>query len=217
MRLDRLQRQIERLYEVSPGHAVEDFLLTDAEAARRLCARSDPREAPEKLLVAVDEQGVSVSLFIDREVLERLAGDDPLDSLHDRNLADFLTVVEGVSHFVYLTWNAVHARGVSLLELELQAEIDKFVVAALLIARQQRGCLPRALARRLFDEASFDDALGPEERRRYAQANHYARRYCRHLEQRYPGEFVGRAMVADLRRFYRYTQPQKLRHIEALA
>lgn len=195
---------------------MEDFLVTDPTVTRPLQGEGAARESPERLLVAADENGVGLSLYIEARVLEHLAQDDPLEHLHDENLADFLTALEGVSHFVYLIWNAAHGRAVSLLELELQAEIDKFVVAALLIARQHCGRTPRALARRLFDQAHFDAALAPEERTRYARANHYARRYCRHLERRYVAEFVGRAMVADLRRFYRYTQGQKLRHIERL-
>jgi hypothetical protein len=40
-------------------------------------------------------------------------------------------VAEGVSHFVYLS-SAMLERSVSLLELEAQAEVDKFAICGLL-------------------------------------------------------------------------------------
>ncbi len=51
------------------------------------------------------------------------------------------TALEGVSHFVYLAWNAGHDKPVSLLELEMQAEVDKYVGSYWLMRRQLPGSL----------------------------------------------------------------------------
>lgn len=195
---------------------VDDFLVTDRNAAERLEATTHSRPAAEKLLVMEHEDELGLALFIDAGIIERLHADDPLACLHEDNLGDFLTALEGVSHFVCVIWNAGHARSVTRLELELQAEIDKYIIAALLIARQQRGRLPRALRRHLFDALRLDPALSAPERHRYRCAHDYAGRYCRHLEQRYAREFIGHAMLAALRRFYRLSQAQKFRLIESL-
>ena len=59
-------------------------------------------------------------------VLRRLEATDPFERVTDDNLQDCCTALEGVSHFHYFVWSADRRRHVSLLELELQAEVDKY-------------------------------------------------------------------------------------------
>jgi hypothetical protein len=101
---------------------------------------------------------------------------------------------------------------VSLLELELQAEIDKFAVAALHLARAGgRDRLP-GLIRRLFEEVTYLPHLGAEELERYRTANRLARDYCRSL---LPVLAAGRIEEAlqDLRRVFRLGAGEKLGHL----
>ena len=93
--------------------------------------------------------------------------------------------VRGVSHFHYYVWNADRARDVSLLDLELQAEVDKYAAALRLILAQREGRFPRELFRQLFDAADFLPDLTPVERERYGEAHHFAARFCRRLEERF--------------------------------
>ena len=140
--LSSLQRNLEDIYEIDVPHDVDDFLITDPALARALEGDGEARETEEKLLVAQDGEFVDLALYVDDAVIERLRRDDPMACLHDGNIADFCTALEGVSHFVYLTWNASRERGVSLLELEMQAEVDKYVTMAFLIGEQAStgGC-----------------------------------------------------------------------------
>ncbi len=72
----------------------------------------------------------------------------PLVRLNESNVADYWTALEGVSHFHYFAWNAGHDKPVTLLELELQAEIDKYVASYLLLqAAVSRALSSRAAAR----------------------------------------------------------------------
>ena len=103
----------------------------------------------EQLLVAEGDAELSLGLFLAPEVLERLDAANPLEQLDGANLADYWTALEGVSHFVYLAWNAGHDRPVSLHELELQAEVDKYAASALLLRAQD----PRALSGRAASRA----------------------------------------------------------------
>jgi hypothetical protein len=213
MPLRRLQRRLEQLYEIEVGHDVDDFLTTDVELVRRLDAGPAARDIPEKLLLRQCGEEVEVSLYLDAALLARLGEDDPSERLHDGNLGDFCTALEGVSHFLYVAWNTRYDRPVSLLELELQAEVDKFMLAALLYTGQAEGWVPRALHRRLFFGCAFDAALSAEERVRYWRANDYAARYCegflRHL-----GDRGGHhRLTNELRRFYRLGQKGKIHRI----
>ncbi|MFT5445148.1 MAG: hypothetical protein ACI9DC_000308 [Gammaproteobacteria bacterium] len=212
MLLADLQRELEGIYEIHVPLAVQDFLITDRDAISRL-AVAPPGDTREALYLVEDEEGAALSLFIDESVLNHLAEDDPRDALHEGNLADFCIALEGVSHFTYLAWRASHDHSVSELELEVQAEVDKFVTSAMLFGRQSSGQIPKDLNERLFRGASYLPGLARDRRVRYERANDYAGRFCEGLERRYMRGREGSAMTRELRRFYRLNQRQKLRHI----
>lgn len=215
MKLNVVQQMLEGLYNISVDYAVEDFVITDPELARRLDASANARENREKLLVAQQGDEVHLSLYLDAAVLDRLAEDSPFDALHGDNLEDFLLALEGVSHFLYVSWNAGFDRGVTLLELEMQAEVDKYVLANSLFAQQRRDVHPAQVWRCLFDSPSFDDALQQQERSRYQDASHYAGRFCSRLENRYLKRNRNSEMMTELRKFYRMTQTGKISHINS--
>lgn len=216
MKLNVLQQMLEGLYQVSVDYSVEDFVITDPELARRLDASSNPRENREKLLVAQQGDEVHLSLYLDGSVLDRLAENCPFDALHSENLEDFLLALEGVSHFLYVSWNAGFDRGVTLLELEMQAEVDKYVLANSLFAIQRRDVHPAQVWRCLFDSPTFDEDLQQEERERYADASRFAGRFCSQLETQYLRKNRSSEMVAELRKFYRMTQSGKISRINAV-
>ena len=163
-----------------------------------------------------DGDEVRVSLYIDRRVLERLNGQDPLEALNPGNLADFWTALEGVSHFQYLAWNAGFDRPVSIHELEMQAEVDKYAATLFLLGAQQAGRFPQRLHHWLFERGRIDGALSRQKRDMYASANRYAARFCRALEERFlrRGRVRCEALVRELRHFYRLTHAPKIRLIE---
>ena len=104
---------------------------------------------------------------------------------------------------------------VSLLELETQAEVDKYAVTVFLLAGQQEGeSYPAHVHARLFDRVSFDARLEPDQYERYRTAHALAANYCRRLERRFVNRGTPRieAMVRELRSFYRLRHAAKLRH-----
>jgi hypothetical protein len=214
MVLRGLQALLGRLYDVPLDYDVYDFLITD----RRTLAEIDPHpdgDGPEEeLLLAESADGVRLSLYIDAQVLERLERADPLGKLSEENLADFCTALEGVSHFVYCTWRLEGDAPVSLLELETQAEVDKYAATVFLLGRQRGGDYPAQVHSRLFDRVSFDQRLGAEQQTRYRTANRCAANYCRRLEHRFVrrGRAQVEGLVRELRRFYRMGSAAKLRH-----
>jgi hypothetical protein len=136
-------------------------------------------------------------------------------------VADCLTALEGVSHFLYLAWNAGHDRPVSLLELEMQAEVDKFIISHRLLREQLPGHFPLELRRALFERSAPDPQLAPARAAMYRDASAYAHRFCRYLEcalartHRSGVREEGEAgVLAELRRFYRLTNARKRAHIE---
>jgi hypothetical protein len=216
MLLTRLQDLIGGIYDVSITHDVYDFLVTDR---GHLPAAVRSSESDEELIVAqpAAESGgeVGMSLYLDPALLERLALADPMVRLHDGNVADYWTALEGVSHFLYLAWNAGHDKSVSLLELEMQAEVDKYVASYWLMRRQFPERFPAELLRLLFARTRIDPRLARGRESMYRDASRYAEKFCRRLEQSLRG---GRGdceaeALAQLRRFYRLTNAQKVEHI----
>ena len=215
MLLVELQQLLGSFYDVPAQHDVRDFLVTDRAYASALGGT----QSDEQLFVAQVGDEVGVSLYLDAAVLQRLAGANPMVSLNQANLADYLTAVEGVSHFVCLAWNATFDKPVSLLELELQGEIDKFVSSAWLLSRQAEGRYPRELHHVLFNRTRVDDALAGNRAGMYRAASRYASCYCRKVAQRFSDDAMaaGAGIWSDLRRFYRLSLMHKLAHIERSA
>lgn len=216
MVLRQLQSLLAGIYDVPLAHDVAQFLLTDRS---QLPAQFRSSPTDEQLLVADDEAGLALGLFLEPAVLARLDAANPLDALNGANLADYWTALEGVSHFVYLAWNAGHDRPVSLLELELQAEVDKYVSSVQLLRAQDPRRFPVELHRVLFERSRVSPELAGERTGLYRRANQYAARFCRHLgELLEPASVRAQALAAtELRRFYRLTSAMKIRHIECLA
>ena len=221
MILRQFQDLIGDIYDVRIAHDVYDFLVTDRQ---RLPPAARSGSSDEQLIVAQpggDEVGMS--LYLDPALLGRLQQADPMKSLHDGNLADCWTALEGVSHFLYVAWNAGHDKPVSLLELEMQAEVDKYVATYWLMRRQFPDRFPAELLRVLFERTHIDPALAEGREDLYRQASGYAQRFCRRLEQglrraQSTGEALGAGEVlTELRRFYRLTNARKVAHIERTA
>jgi hypothetical protein len=151
----------------------------------------------ETLLVREAEDGVELALLLPARLLDQ-------DDRHDADT--LLQALEGVSHFVYLAERARVSLPTTRLELELQAEVDKFVLLAIDGKRPSPQRKKRLLVR-LFEHVSFLHDAGSEDGDRYRLANTLAARYVRRLE-RFPAQHELRA---ELRRFYRAGQTEKIR------
>ena len=187
MLLRDLQCLLGTLYGIDVDADVRDYLVTDAAALREWEDGDTARDTDEKLLIEQGDGELAMALYLDGAVLDRLDAHDPREHLCGRNLTDFCLALEGVSHFNYVAWNAAMDKTVTLLELEMQAEIDKYVSARILLGQQDGERRSAAwLLDSLFDSPAFDEALSAEELRRYQDASSLAGRYCHSLECRFP-------------------------------
>ena len=209
--LARVQRGLETLYRVDTGVTVDDFMIDEPTRAHLAPARR-PRE---QLLVCEDAGEMSLALFIDPGALDNLAAHDPGRRLGDHNFGDFLLAVEGVSHFIYAICCARAERPVTQMELELQAEVDKYVTC--LLATEPAAGQSEALRYRLFVDASYEPDLDGDERDRYRAANDNAHRYAVWLETAYVATRRIPEMLGELRRFYREGLAAKLARIARAA
>jgi hypothetical protein len=212
--LATIQKRLEAIYGLRTGHDVRDYLTTDADYVKQIQGR--PVTVQETLLVRQDDEHLDISLYLDPDVVSRLTTSA---GSQGHSLGDLWVALEGVSHFLYVIWNATWGHSVTLLELELQAEIDKFV-ATILALDDDDDQAPTRIHTHLFDDPQFDRTLDDEGLARYRQANRFAGKYCQSLAQTYLAPSYGLPetarpnLLAELRHFYRLSQSAKIRRIE---
>jgi len=209
--LASIQRHLQEIYELDVACNVHDFLITS-----RFMPAPQPASR-EQLLLVQEPDELLLSLYLHEEVVNKLAPSNGNLRLHPGNLECFCLALEGISHFLYVIWNAAYGRRVTRLEMEVQAEIDKFIMVARHLEGDTDRPPPGRLLQLLFDSISFRDDLSADELQRYRDANTLARRYCTGLAARYTFQGYGeRSLLRELRRFYRLGAGEKLRRINRL-
>jgi hypothetical protein len=189
----RVQEALERLYRLDRVANVGDFVRS---------AASGEREA---LLLREGADG-DLEVSVRLPALPERGEDATLDTL--------CQIIEGVSHFVYVVERARSGRAATQLELELQAEVDKWVVlgASMRSFDAQESARLRA---RLYEDFAFVHDPGTEAERelaeRYRVANDAAHGFVRRLERQYVGPARFGELQAELWRFFHIGQEGKLR------
>lgn len=187
-----LQRRLEQFYALEDAPDVVAFVRDGAEDSR------------ETLLLREQEGELEIAVVL------------PPHGENDKRagtMSDlWLQLAEGVSHFVYLAERARTNLPATRLELELQAEVDKFVLLAMeggsLAGAGHRHFHLRAqnLQRWLYDHVRFLHPEGTEAGDRYRLANDLAARFVR----RTFSKLDLHAAHQTLRRFYRSGQTEKI-------
>lgn len=209
----KLQKLLARVYRIDIDASVTDYLVTDKKFLEIMSGNS-ASNADEVLFLLEEDGALDISLYLNELMLQRLVMSNPYADLDRNNLDDFCKVLEGVSHFVYIAWNALNDKCVTRLELELQAEIDKYVGVRLVLESQSRpGIAGDELVDHLFDDVEYHDWLAVDELERYKHASGMGGRYCYSLARRFPGGRSTGEMMQELREFYRMPQPDKFSHM----
>jgi hypothetical protein len=183
----KVQGALERVYRLDRVADVGDFVAGAGEGGR------------ESLLLREGDDGsLEVSLL-----LPILEAESDLDTL--------CQIIEGVSHFVYVVERASRNREATQLELELQAEVDKWVVLAAAMRERFDEHRSAALRSRLYERVGYDHDATTETGERYRLANDAAHRFVRRLEREYVGRARFGEMRAELLRFFHLGQEEKLR------
>jgi hypothetical protein len=203
-----MQRRLETLYELDRQAPVTDFLIPADEAGEW------PGRGSRTLLRERDGE-LALGVVLEPQVGASLTASDPRRRLDGGNMGSFCTLIEEVSHFVFLFFCARTARSVTQLELELQAEVDKYLNVLFLLSLQNEGAVAPGLARLLFRQYRLRADLSAEQAERYRLASDLAYRYCRHLQAAYLRPARLSELRREARRFYRLGQHGKLERIQA--
>ena len=193
-----VQSALERMYQLERTAGVGDFLHP---------ANDGDREG----LLVRDAGDGTIEMRLHLPVLARRE----FDVATDGDLDPLCQLIEGVSHFVYLAERARADREATQLELELQAEVDKYVVLAGHVSRRFDVGVSETLRARLYEMVAFEHEAETDAGERYRVANALANKYVRRLEREYVAHHRFGDLRAELRRFYRLGQEEKLRATRA--
>lgn len=200
-----VQQQLQALYRTEAPD-VRRFLV-DRQGLDTILGPGQ-RPADEWVLVHEDGEGLDLAVFVDAPHIEALAGaSGPAEAVRCCFRA-LCAAVEGVSHFLLLVDRARRGEPVRMLELEAQAEVDKYLCAALHHPDEAEGWRER-----LFRDAALADGLSVEEQARYAEAARLADAWCADLE-RLPHV---QAVLERQRAFWRRSGSSRLEQMRLLA
>lgn len=212
--LEQVQHQLEIIYGIGVPERAENYLIDKKEALSFLQG-GQPIKIPKELLLVRQPESdtVEVALFLDQKLLKNLSKYNPFVSLTEKNLSDFCILIEGVSHFVYFLWKAYRQHPITQLELELQAEIDKFLMLFFFLRGGEADRFPQSLFEKLFEDFKLFEELSSENRERYLTASSLAMRYCHRLQQSFSQTQTTEELIEEIRRFYNFSQAEKIHHI----
>ncbi len=205
-RLRAIQQCLVDLYALQTHLNVDAFLLDAYELKRLLPDLETQRES---LLIIETDSDCELAVCFDDHVLDAIAS--------NTNAFDAMCLaLEGVSHFLYVVERVDRGVSTSLLELELQAEVDKYAVHLFQAAGEhdtpnKLRRISQDLRTRLYENVHFLHAEDSEQGQRYRNANMLAQRYTARLEEQFLTRRVDlSALKLELRRFYRLHLNHKL-------
>ena len=195
----RVQGALERVYQLERVADVGDYVHG---------AELGEREA--LLLREADDGALEVKLRLPRLPPRATAVADRAPGVAHNGLDGLCQIIEGVSHFVFVVERARRRRATTHLELEVQAEVDKWVV----LADSMRGFDARCSAElraQLYENVLFEHDGASELGERYRVANDTAHGFIRKIEGDYLKSARYGELRAELRRFFHVGQEEKLR------
>ena len=166
----------------------------------------------EALVVRETPGAVEVGLYIDPETTQNLEKHDPFKRLDKNNFADFCAAIEGVSHLLYFLFRAEKGETITELELELQADVDRFLLLCFL-CHKSHEILPQEMLHKLFDDVQFRKGLTRKTKERYLRANGWAAKFCSKLERNFLKNGNWRATLETARTFYQRNHWEKIRYL----
>jgi hypothetical protein len=216
--LEAVRGLLERTYRLRTGLGdLAPFVIGDR-GFRLLYERRSGRaigsatDGAARTLVRETERGVAACIYFPDALIARLEAYPPQQGVGEENLDAFAVFVEEIDHLLLIAERSLGRRPVSLFELELHADVSKYLVLARFLAGRA-GRLDEAqrvwLRRRLFDRAR-DSEDDPAARRRYRDAARWAVRLLDGL-----GGLHAAGRVVALRRFHAADLPTKLGLIES--
>ncbi|MSP18575.1 MAG: hypothetical protein EXR74_03275 [Bdellovibrionales bacterium] len=214
----QIDQALKRLYNLETTHCAEDFLLASPpDVHLKKVASKDLQGAlyiysddSEKI---IKEQTVDLGIYLSKGVAEELKTFATWQNPWEIDQVKAFTVAtEEVSHFHYLIYNLQRERRVSQFELELQGEIDKFLMLFFCksLSKEKGRLRFEDVFRQLFSNYQLASHLSQEEKQRYLDASTYAKRFIRKMKTLLGADLTIHQVLKQTRLFYRMDLAYKM-------
>ena len=220
--LDAVRGLLERTYRLrSPIRDLSPYVIGDAGYRAiygddRVVTAAGSAHGGAKTLVRETADGIRAAIYYPDSLIARLEEHSPWRGVGEENVEAFAILVEELDHLLCIADRAAIQRACSLLELELHANVSKYLVLSRFVA----GAHGKPLAEddkiwlrwQLFHRWNWSD---PEQgtRERYHEATRWAVRFLDGLERVQEREHK----LVLLRRFHDVGAGEKLELIRSLA
>lgn len=227
--LETLQGLIERTYDLETGiDDIAPYLIGDAgylrsyaglEASGQVVRKVEsgaPWNASPGARTLVRQAGgaLAIAIYYPDSLVECLERHDPTRRIDEANVDAFAILVEELDHFLVIAERFRAHAPMTLLELELHANVTKYLVLSTFMGKL-RGEVRLSAAdaawirQRLFHAGDYAEA-DADVRWRYRQAARLAARYVARLDG-----MPRASRLPELRRFHRLPSQAKIAHINA--
>lgn len=227
--LEGLQGVIERTYDLETGVGeIGRYVIGDAgfrllydrptregAVTETIGAAASGVETGARTMVRDEDGRLAVSIYLPDRLIACLEANDPRRVLDDGNVDAFTVLVEELDHFLVIAERYRTGGTMTLLDLELHANVTKYLVLKMFVGRMRRTSrLSTADATwirfHLFDKAGFAEP-DPAVLARYQDASRLARKYI---------EWFDTLPVArrprELKRFHRLSPQSKIAQIHTI-
>ncbi|MFQ5963748.1 MAG: hypothetical protein ACE5KZ_05635 [Candidatus Scalinduaceae bacterium] len=218
--LEELQRKIEKTYALDTGITnIYQFVIGDI-GYSKFYAKEEIKTvinnnfSGSRVLIRDVGHKLRLSIYYPDGLIRILENNDPRKSIHDDNIDACASFVEELDHFLFIAQNFKMNRPFSLLELELQANVTKYLVLKYFIALQNKSIKlsnfdKEYIRYHLFYKRKYD-IENVAERKRYEDARTFGMMYTKHIDR-----LSHEDRLRDLRQFCRMTCTSKIRHIQS--
>ncbi len=191
--LDHIHKAVRDSHGFFPDIDLNDYLRPSHEESR--------------VLVREVDDAMEIAVLLNSKILAEI---DHLDLPADLDLSRFgslAVAIEELSHFNSLVWQATQNGTSTLLELEVQAEVDKFAIVLDWLELKNQQELSDQFFDSIFSECKVGHWVDAEGKMVYEEAHSIARGLCRQLLKAQYSEESRKKRLAD---FFRASGTRKL-------
>ncbi len=218
-----IDRAIKQLYNLESPHRAENFLIEPNSPKAKTIPVEPVSDQQAAVIIKIydnDAENVDLGIYFGDKIkadLSRMETLEPAQWPH-LEMHALSVATEEISHFHYLVDRFQAEQRVTQLELELQGEIDKFLLIFYLVQQTMGESRPlfETIFEKVFYRFTWAGNLTNEQKQRYEQANVQARQFVKNFGDTMWGRRSQEQCLEYLRHFYRLTQSEKLGFISRL-
>lgn len=190
-----LQKKIEELYRLAGCPEAKKYILSPKQFKKLSDATDEPQ-----VLYMDEGSDATLGIYLGSDIFHRIKKNQKIFSFKD-----FCVMAEEISHFIYIVWSKSNDKKINLLDLELQAEVDKYVLATNFF--KSKG----EVFEKIFESFRMRKNLRKDEEERYYTAHRLGKKLASNLQKT---KISSIQKINWLRMFYRQSITSRILLIE---